>query len=364
MQLRKSIEEATFWLTNSLLQSSSHNHDEKGNGRADTTTDGLRADFSSTRFNHWQPQIDRAHYLLYRTNAACCQWSTYFEDGDRLRRSLLHHVSPTTSGEVARMLHPFDALKFPCISLELESDIARSYASRALESVGVVEVEISSSKPNKVLPRRVVTANRQDPQQLQRKIRIDFTSRHPLAFLMQHVFRHHDKSQFVTNIYSVSSSKTDDGPEVQAIRKSSDQFTYLSPSSMSPMEMYQRMMQDELDILVDLCGYAGTSVVSEIMASRCRLRQNQGNDIVKQRFPTHVNYMGFPGSVGSTRVWDYSVFDKIVVPPEEKYGIRNHYPEALVYMPHCYFVNSHRTVMGGSGDGIMVTNEEERMGGS
>ena len=130
------------------------------------------------------------------------------------------------------------------------------------------------------------------------------------------------------------------------------------------MEMYQRMMQDELDILVDLCGYAGTSVVSEIMASRCRLRQNQGNDIVKQRFPTHVNYMGFPGSVGSTRVWDYSMFDKIVVPPEEKYGIRKHYPEALVYMPHCYFVNSHRTVMGGSGDGIMVANEEERMGGS
>jgi len=373
MQLRKAIEEAMFWLNYSLQ--SSH---EEGDGLPDT--DGSHgtssADFSSTRFKHWQPLIDRAQYLLYRTNAACCQWGPYFEDGDRLRQSLLHDAlsSPSGGQQVVRLLHPFDALKFPCISLELASNIASSYASRALESVGVKSLEDAASlkATNQALPRRnAVTADGQEPKQLQRKIRIgyispDFTSRHPLAFLMQHVFRCHDKSNFVVNIYSLTSStSSDDGPEVQAIRESSDQFTYLSPSSMSHMEMYQRMMQDELDILVDLCGYAGTSVVSEVMASRCRLRQDQNDDgssttPIQRRFPFHVSYMGFPGSTGSSTVWDYSVFDPIVVPPEEKYGIRRHYEEALVYMPHCYFVNSHKSVVGGTGDAIMVDSKDER----
>ena len=66
--------------------------------------------------------------------------------------------------------------------------------------------------------------------------------------------------------------------------------------------------------------------------------------------------MGFPGSIGSSKVWDYSVFDPIVVPPDE----RRHYKEALVYMPHCYFVNSHKSVIGGKHDGIMISNEDER----
>mmetsp|Transcript_31648 Transcript_31648/g.47426 ORF Transcript_31648/g.47426 Transcript_31648/m.47426 type:complete len:136 (+) Transcript_31648:1693-2100(+) len=119
---------------------------------------------------------------------------------------------------------------------------------------------------------------------------------------MQHVFRYHDKSQF-------SVHKVDDGPEVQAIQESCDQFTYLSPSAMSPMELYQQMVQDELDIIVDLCGYAGTSIMAEIMASRCLLQQMNdknssagGNeaDGSTRLLPIHVSYMGFPGSVGSS----------------------------------------------------------------
>jgi len=358
-RLRLAIEEATYWLNHHI----SSTQDEEN---SDATT---HIDFSSsTQFNHWQPQIDRAQYLLYRTNAACCQWETYFEDGDRVRQSLLlHNYGDQTATQT--LVHPFDALKFPCISLELASNVAQSYANRALETVGA---DIPSQTTNSSPRRRTVTANRKDTKHNHcpsRKIRIgyispDFTSKHPLAFLMQHVFRCHDKDNFNVNIYSVSSSTSEDnGEEVRAIRESSDQFTYLSPSTMSPMEMYQRIVDDEVDILVDLCGYAGTSVVSEIMACRCRLQQDTSPPTQprqRQHFPVHVSYMGFPGSVGSSSVWDYSVFDPIVIPPEEKYGIRQQYKEALIYMPHCYFVNSHKSVIGGRDDGIMVANEAER----
>ncbi|KAL3783580.1 hypothetical protein HJC23_002084 [Cyclotella cryptica] len=352
-QLRNAIEESSVWLNHAL---SGGRHDK---------TDGINvSELDTTQFKHWKPQIDHAQYLLYRTNSACCKWDTYFQDGDRLRDALTHKTSP--SGSVIRLLHPFDALKFPCVSLDLASKIAQSYAHRALESVGVpLGSDFFKTAKDASQPREVVTAVRpraiNDNSQLQRKIRVgylspDFTSRHPLAFLMQHVFRCHDKSRFSVHTYSLNSNEGDEGPEVQAIREASDSVAYLSPSRMSPMELYQRIMQDELDILVDLCGYAGTSLVAEIMASRCKLQHDNGNRL-DQRFPIHISYMGFPGSVGSSRVWDYSVFDEHVIPP----SARKHYTEALVFMPHCYFVNSHRTVVGGPGDGILLANDTERI---
>jgi len=353
IQLNSAIKEASVWLNQALnLGRKKSNHCKL-------------PDLASTRFQHWQPQIDQALYLLYRTNAACCKWDTYFEDGDALRKSL--ERTNLSTGHVLRLLHPFDALKFPCVSLELASRIAESYAYRALESVGVsMDSNSFVAQGSNLEPRRVVTAIRSRKSNVhtnaEKKVRVgylspDFTSRHPLAFLMQHVFHCHDKSRFSVYIYSLSSSCNDEGPEVKQIRESSDNFTYLS-TSMSPTKLYKRIMQDELDILVDLCGYAGTSLVAEIMASRYKLQQKQDEDLSQKNiyFPIHVAYMGFPGSMGHDKIWDYSVFDKTVISP----SLRRHYTGALVYMPHCYFVNSHKTVIGGSNDGVLLVNEVER----
>ena len=353
LQLRKAIEESSLWLNHAL------NLDIRD------MKNGELPDLSSTPFQHWQPQIDHAQYLLYRTNAACCKWDTYFQDGDKLRYALEHKTS--SAGSMIRLLHPFDALKFPSISLELASKIAQSYAHRALESVGVTVNSDMFQVNDDDEARKVVIATRASVThanlQSRRRIRLgylspDFTSRHPLAFLMQHVFRYHDKSKFSVHIYSLSSNNGEEGPEVKAIRQSSDSFTYLSSSGMSPVQIYQRIMEDELEILVDLCGYAGTSIVAEIMASRCKLQQEMNKNCGQSdvRFPKHVNYMGFPGSVGCRAIWDYSVFDAHVIPP----SMRNHYLEALVYMPHCYFVNSHKTVVGAPEDGFMLANDNDR----
>ena len=346
VQLRKALEEANCWLKYFL----------------NTSTINTQIDLSNTRFAPWQPHIDRAQYLLYRTNAACCKWNTYFEDGNQLSQSISRSSSP--SGHVQRLLHPFDGLKFPCISLELASTIAQSYAARALETHGLVDT-IESNKQR----RPTVTVNRQELPTQQRKLKVgyispDFNSRHPLAFLMQHVFRYHDESKFSIYMYSLSSKVDDNGPEVEAIQESCERFTYLSPTAKSPKELYQRMVEDDLDIIVDLCGYAGTSIMTEIMASRPLLQQKaygSNGESASLHLPIHCSYMGYPGSIGSAQIWDYSIFDKVVVPPDDEYGIREHYNEALVYMPHCYFVNSHKTVLGKKGEGIVLASEEERM---
>ena len=353
VQLQMAIEEASVWLNNAL------NIDVMDNATFDLPN------LTSTPFEHWQPKIDQARYLLYRTNAACCKWDTYFRDGDKLRNSLEH--TTLSSGHVLRLLHPFDALKFPCVSLKLASKIAESYAHRALESVGARN-DVVSEQLDSVQSRKVVTVTREASKreythstQTHRKLRIgylspDFTSRHPLAFLMQHVFRCHDKSMFSIYTYSLSTNRGVEGEEVKAIRESSDCFTYLTTAGRTAVDLYQEIMQDEIDILVDLCGYAGTSIVAEIMASRSKLQQDMNTKQHHANFPIHVAYMGFPGSMGSSRIWDYTVFDKHVVP----FSLRKYYSGALVYMPHCYFVNSHKTVIGGPDDGIMLANDDER----
>ena len=49
---------------------------------------------------------------------------------------------------------------------------------------------------------------------------------------------------------------------------------------------------------------------------------------------------------------DYLVCDQTVVPPQ----LRKYYTERLIYMPHCYFVNSHAS----SVSHLLVNSEEER----
>ena len=418
-QLQLAIDQVTFWLA--------------------VATDRDTHSRQQQQQQYWQTKLDNAQYLLYKTNAACCSWTTYFTDGDKLRQSTLLAATAATMSKKEEqplstpMLHPFDALKYPSITLQLASEVARCYSHRAIETTSVdmtttnKEVQESTRNVARQRPRRkrkivTVERNNYNPSTMEgqkttnnnrkEKMRIgyispDFTSQHPLAFLMQHVFGHHDKSNFVVYIYSLSSSSSKihrddkdimefDGPEVKAIHDSADVYTTLSPTLYkSPMNMYNRIMDDELDILVDLCGYAGTSMVAEIMSCRYHyLRKaiteesydtrtdfintdtaaNNDGQPQRKRFPIHVSYMGFPGSCGSSRVWDYSIFDTIVVPPltdndydDELVGgpttIRNHYEEALMYMPNSYFVNSHKSAIGGRDAGIIIdpnNDDDER----
>ena len=85
----------------------------------------------------------------------------------------------------------------------------------------------------------------------------------------------------------------------------------------------------EIDVLVDLCGYAGTSQNLELVKSWKN----------KNPHKLLIAFMGFPGSLGVGNLWDYNVCDEVVVPR----GLRKHYPEKLIMYGGgaSYFVNSH-----------------------
>jgi predicted O-linked N-acetylglucosamine transferase (SPINDLY family) len=289
--------------------------------------------------------LEKAASMLFRSNAACCQWKTYVEDSQKLVESLrlVERQTADTNPNDVPAVHPFEALKWPCISLKQATQIAALYARRSIASV--TDAKGSSTGDSllgwKETTPPTVTVSRETDAKLSptRRIRLgyispDFTSTHPLAFLMQHVFQHHDREKFEVKLYSLS-KWDEEGNEVQAIQNGSDSFTVLPAES--PDKLAKQIEEDELDILVDLCGYAGTDRISQILAHRPA--------------PLQVSYMGFPASSGSPNV-DYLVCDQTVVPPE----LRNYYTELLIHMPHCYFVNSHVT----SVSHLLVQEEEIR----
>ena len=63
--------------------------------------------------------------------------------------------------------------------------------------------------------------------------------------------------------------------EIQTVQEGSNNFVILLPTSTTPVQMYEWMVAYDLDALMDLCKYTGTSMVVEIMVLWTNLQQDQ-----------------------------------------------------------------------------------------
>jgi predicted O-linked N-acetylglucosamine transferase (SPINDLY family) len=80
-----------------------------------------------------------------------------------------------------------------------------------------------------------------------------------------------------------------------------------------------------IDIAVDLKGYTKNSRPN-IFSYRCA--------------PIQVNYLGFPGTLGSKN-YDYIFADSYIIPTHNQ----KFYSEKIIYLPHCYQVNDSKKVI-------------------
>jgi len=113
----------------------------------------------------------------------------------------------------------------------------------------------------------------------------------------------------------------DDGSAARLrLRESFDKFVDLSGCSHS--ESAARIEADGVDILVDLKGYT-TDARPEIL--------------MRRPAPIQVNYLGYPGTMGSAAV-DYVLVDPVVVPVDQQ----PYFTERLVHLPDSYQVNDRR----------------------
>jgi len=137
---------------------------------------------------------------------------------------------------------------------------------------------------------------------------------HPVMHLILDVFKNHNKSEF--KIYGFSIGPTKD-EWTEKVKKYFDKF--IDVSDMSDSEVSSLCKELKLDIAVNLTGHTLNA---------------RNNIFFSQLAPKQINYLGYPGTMGS-KCYDYIIADKIIIPEENK----KYFSEEVIYLPNCYQPN-------------------------
>lgn len=152
------------------------------------------------------------------------------------------------------------------------------------------------------------------------KIKIGYYSadfhNHATSYLMEELFRIHDRSRFEIIAFSFGPN-FEDGMRA---RLESIFDVFVDVRSKSDAEIASCSREMEIDIAVDLKGFTKDSRMG-IFANRCA--------------PIQVNYLGYPGTTGAEYI-DYVIADKVLASSSDL----DMYVEKVVRLPGCYQVNN------------------------
>jgi len=134
---------------------------------------------------------------------------------------------------------------------------------------------------------------------------------HAILHLMFDVFKNHDKSKF--EIYGFDHSLRKDSM-TGLVSKYFDKF--FDCLNLSDEEIANLSKKNKIDIAVNLTGHTKDS--------RDGIYQYEPAPII-------VNYLGYPGTMGS-KCYDFIIADEIILPKNE----RKNFVETVAYLPNCY----------------------------
>jgi protein O-GlcNAc transferase len=159
-------------------------------------------------------------------------------------------------------------------------------------------------------PRQPQHSNSAQPD---RPLKIGYVSpdfrRHVVAYFIEPVLSHHDRSSFRVHCYS-SSSQVDDRTAV--LRSLADDWCDIS--AMDDGAVAERVRADGIDVLVDLSGHT---------------RGNRLLVFARKPAPVQISWLGYLGTTGM-KAMDYCLTDDFSDPP----GIPDaHYTERLLRLP-------------------------------
>ncbi len=237
------------------------------------------------------PDLDFLLGEAFHTRMHACDWRDYDHDLARLEARVAAND---------RAASPFIALS-SFDSCELQLAAAKTW----------VEAKHADIIPAP-LPRADATA---------RKIRIGYFSSdlrtHPMSFLMQGVFRAHDRQRFETVALSFDNPP---GDALNAeLRASFDAF--LDVAKLSDQEVANLSRERSIDIAIDLAGFT---------AGR------RTGVFARRAAPIQVSFLGFPGTMAAPFI-DYILADATVVDAPA----RRFFAEKIVALPDTYYPTSY-----------------------
>jgi predicted O-linked N-acetylglucosamine transferase (SPINDLY family) len=158
------------------------------------------------------------------------------------------------------------------------------------------------------------------------RIRVGYLSQdfrnHAVGHIMPELFELHDRDRFDIALLSTGD---DDGSAIHRRYRAIPGFCDLAGLDLAALGHRIRDMQ--IDILVDLQGYT-TGSFAHLLAQRLA--------------PLQIDWIGFPGTMGSRLNVDYIMADAQVIPQ----GADRHYSEQVIRLPHCYQPNNRQRVVG------------------
>jgi predicted O-linked N-acetylglucosamine transferase (SPINDLY family) len=141
-----------------------------------------------------------------------------------------------------------------------------------------------------------------------------------MIYLIQGLFKYHDKNKFNLFGFSFGNQKNDFFKE--KIMGYFDHF--YDCSKISDLDIAKLSRKHEIDIAINLNGYTKGERTGAF-ALRCA--------------PIQISYLGHAGTMGASYM-DYIIADKHVIPESHQ----NYYQEKILYLPNCYFANSYEIV--------------------
>ena len=159
------------------------------------------------------------------------------------------------------------------------------------------------------------------------KIRIGYFSmdfnEHPISQLMVEVIELHDRERF--EIYGFSFGADTKDPMRQRMEKAFDRF--FDVKNHSELEIARLAREQAIDIAIDLGGYTKDSR-PQIFAERVA--------------PLQINYLGFPGTLGSDCM-DYFMGDRITIPHDN----HKYFSEKIIFLPNSFQPNPRQRPIAG-----------------
>lgn len=146
---------------------------------------------------------------------------------------------------------------------------------------------------------------------------------HAVMHLLAGVLESHDRRQFKLHAYSMGANTGD------RYRQRAEQCVevFRDIQNISNAEAANLIVADQIDILIDLAGHTKNSRMG-ITAFRPS--------------PVIVNWLGYPATLGQTRLADYIIGDTIATPADQA----SYFSETLAQMPNCCLPNDCTRIIG------------------
>ena len=151
------------------------------------------------------------------------------------------------------------------------------------------------------------------------KIKISYFSaefhQHPVLQLMMDVYKNHNKDRF--EVYGFSHDPVGENNYRNEAKGYFNKF--IDITKMKDDDVVKLCREMEIDIAINLTGHTANS---------------RDNIFYHHVAPIQINYLGYPGTLGS-KIYDYIIADKIILPKKFK----KNYSEEVLYLPGCYQPN-------------------------